>query len=167
MLANKVFLEILMFGCGIVSLIGVIMGVREWWVLRKIAALPLDAFPIKKTAFCQLVIDWCHEHISHKNTRKPNVILSYYPHKKRSGVYTSRSHECVIYVNNHQNVLNVTNTVIHEYVHARQKNKKFDSLYARYHREIGYENNPFEIEARKVADKYEKECLLWICQQMK
>jgi hypothetical protein len=162
----KTFLEILMVCGGIVTLIGAIMGIREWWILRKIAELPIEAFPIKKTTFCQLVIDWCHENISHSNTRKPYVTLSYYPHRKWNGFYSSRSHGCVIYVNNHQNVLNVINTVIHEYVHARQKNKGFDSLYERYQQEVGYENNPFEVEARRVARKYEKACLLFVCHQL-
>jgi hypothetical protein len=162
----KTVLEIIMIGCGIVTLIGAIMGIREWWVLRKIAELPIEAFPIRKTNFCQLVVDWCHENISHKNTQKPNVTLSYYPHKKWGGTYSTRSHECIIYVNNHHNVLTVTNTVIHEYVHARQKTKNFDVLYEQYQREVGYENNPFEVEARKVAKKHEKECLLWVCSQL-
>lgn len=162
----KAFLEIVIVCCGVVTLVGAIMGIREWWVLRQISKLPLDALPIKKTTFCQLVIDWCQENIAHSNTRKPNVTLSYYPHKKWGGTYSTIGHECRIYVNNHQTIISIINTVIHEYVHARQKTKYFDALYEKYQREVGYENNPFEIEARKVAKKHKKECLLWVCRQL-
>jgi hypothetical protein len=81
------FLEILMVCGGIVTLIGAIMGICEWWILRKIAELPIEAFPIKKTTYCQLVIDWCHQNISHKNTKKPFVSLNYYPHKRWNGFF--------------------------------------------------------------------------------
>ena len=162
----KTLLEVIIIGCGIVTLIGAIMGIREWWVLRKICKLSLDVLPIKKTTFCQLVVDWCHENISHSNTQKPNVTLSYYSHKKWGGVYLSIRHECLIYINNHNSILDVTNTVIHEYVHARQKNKDFDKKYEWYQTQLGYYSNPFEIEARKLASKYEKECLLSIINQI-
>jgi hypothetical protein len=162
----KIFLEVIIIGSGVVTLIGAIMGLREWWILRQISNFPLDAIPIKKIAFCQLVIDWCHENISYKTTQKPKLVLSYYPHKKLGGTYSTTGHECTIYVNSHETVLTVINTVIHEYVHARQRDKNFQKMYDRYNDEVGYENNPFEIEARNVARKYEKKCLLWLCQNL-
>jgi hypothetical protein len=162
----KSILEVIIIGCGIVTLIGAIMGIREWWILRKIAKLPLEAFPIKKTTFCQLVVDWCHENIAHSNTRKPNVKINYYQHQKISGLYTPGYHECIIYVNSHITIREVTNTVIHEYVHARQCDINFIKKYEEYQRKIGYERNPYEVEARRVARKYEKECLLWVCRQL-
>jgi len=158
----KLLLEISMIGCGIIVIIAGVMGAREWLIIQKISNLSLSQLPVSKTIFCNLAIEWCHSNISHPKCIKPNLRLSYYPHKTRGGVYYSSSHECVIYVNSHDNIKQVTNTVIHEYVHARQKDKKFDKLYSQYHKELGYEQNPFELEAREVSKKHENECLLWV-----
>jgi|688.fasta_scaffold216507_2 hypothetical protein len=70
-----------------------------------------------------------------------------------------KSHECIIYDNSHQTILQVTNSVIHEYVHARQRNKQFSKQYEQFQQEVGYDKNPYEVEAREVAKKYEKECM--------
>jgi hypothetical protein len=39
-------------------------------------------------------------------------------------------------------------------------------MYEKHQREIGYEKNPFEVEARDIAKKYEKECLIWVHSQI-
>jgi hypothetical protein len=109
-----------------------------------------------------MVLDWCHENLGNSIKSKPNITLKYYPHKKLAGVFISSSNECQIYIHNHQTLREIINTVIHEYVHSLQQSKTFDKMYEKHQREIGYEMNPFEVEAREVAKKYEKECLIWI-----
>jgi hypothetical protein len=162
----KTILEFMMIGCGILFLVGSIMGIREWFQIRRVSKLSLSQLPVKKSTYCQLVLDWCHENIAQSNTRKPKLRVNYYAHKKWGGLYYSGIHECVIYVNSHGTIKEVTNAVIHEYVHARQKNKNFDKLYEKHEREVGYEMNPFELEAREVAKKHETEALLWACRQI-
>jgi hypothetical protein len=162
----KLILEIGMAICWSVVIVSVIMWIRISLIANKLANLPLEALPIRKTNYVQMVVDWCHDNISYSNTQKPNVKINYYQHQKISGLYTAGYHECIIYVNSHRTIGEVTNTVIHEYVHARQRDKNFIKKYEKYHREIGYERNPYEVEARRVARKYEKDCLLWVCQQL-
>jgi hypothetical protein len=80
--------------------------------MQKISNLSLSQLPVSKTTFCNLAIEWCHSNISHPKCIKPNLRLSYYPHKSRGGVYYSSSHECVIYVNSHNNIKQVTITIL-------------------------------------------------------
>lgn len=127
---------------------------------------PVDAIHMKKSKVCQLVLDWCHDNIRYDKTQKPQLEVVYYLNQKVSGVYYSSGHLCKIYVNNHRTLRELTNTVIHEYVHARQRDKDFDKLYSKYLQEVGYYKNPYEKEARKVASRHENECLNWLQKQI-
>jgi hypothetical protein len=162
----KIILEVFILMCFTIAAFSLLMLFIESFEDNKISRLKLYDLPIQKTRFVQLVIDWCHDNIAFSNTQKPIVSLKYYKHKKFAGLYYSRYHECIIYVNKHVSLQEVTNTIIHEYVHARQRSKTFDKMYHKYQIEIGYENNPFEVEARDVAKKHEKECLKWVFQQI-
>lgn len=158
----EIILEIIIAGCGLITLVALIMVVREGLLISELSKLSFSDLPVKKTTYCQMVLDWCHENLGNSIKSKPNLTLKYYPHKKLAGVFISSSNECQIYIHNHQTLREITNTVIHEYVHSLQKSKTFDKMYQKHQREIGYEMNPFEVEAREVAKKYEKECLIWI-----
>lgn len=159
-------LEIIIAGCGIITIIALIMVIRERLLINRLSNFALSDLPVKKTTYCKMVLDWCHQNLGNPNALKPNLTLKYYPHKKFAGVFISSSNECQIYIYNHQTIKDITNTVIHEYVHSLQKCKNFDKLYEKHQREIGYEKNPFEIEARHIAKKHEKECLSWVCAQI-
>lgn len=162
----KTILEIIIVCCGVITLVGLIMVIREGLFKQKPSNLPLSKLPVRKTTYCRLVLDWCHENLSNPNTSKPTLRVNYYTHKKWGGVYHSGTNECVIYVNSHDTILGVTNSVIHEYVHSRQRSRSFDKMYNKYHIEVGYEQNPFEVEARVIAKKYEKKCLIWAYSQI-
>lgn len=159
----KIILEIFITGCGVITLVALIMVIREGLLISKLSNLTFSDLPVKKTTYCQMVLDWCHENLSSSNIPKPNIRVKYYPHKKIAGLYISGSNECQIYIYNHVTLREITNTVIHEYVHSRQRSRTFDKMYEKHQREIGYEKNPFEVEARDIANKYEKECLIWAC----
>jgi hypothetical protein len=162
----KQILEISMVVCWSGVALSIVMLIRQSYQASKIGRLKLEDLPIRKTSFVELAIDWCHQNIAYKNTKKPSYSLRYYQTKKVAGIYYSSSHECIIYVHKHQSIKEVINIVIHEYVHARQRDKNFDKMYDKYHREVGYDKNPYEVEAREVASKYENECLLWIYNQI-
>ena len=144
-------------------------GFNEPWVLLVLLLFyylidiettqPLSALNVPKAKYVHLVLEWCHTHLKHPNTKKPTVVLRYYMHKQFKGFYNPSSHEIVVYVNAHQTVQSLTNTVIHEYIHARQYTKRFNRLYAQYNHDKGYWNNPFELEARKVSKQYEQQCV--------
>ena len=162
----KIILEIFITGCGVITLVALIMVIREGLLISKLSNHTFSDLPVKKTTYCQMVLDWCHDNIAYPKTSKPTLQVNYYPHKRWSGVYYSGNHLCVIYVNNHDTIKAVTNSVIHEYVHARQRNKNYDKMYEKYQRDFGYELNPLEQESRKVAKEREVECMLWVCRQL-
>lgn len=166
----KSTLIIITIGCGLLFLIGTFLGIREWLLVKVLYNQSLSQLPIKKTIFCRLVLEWCHENIKEPNTTRPAISINYYKHKKLGGVYYPRVNECVIYVNSHQTVIELVNCIIHEYTHAKQRGReinRFQETYDRLLLEFDYDQHPLEIEARTVADKYEKECLLWVYSQIK
>jgi hypothetical protein len=159
-------LEIIIAVCGIITIVALIMVIRERLLINRLSNFALSELPVKKTTYCKMVLDWCHENLGNSNKSKPTLTLKYYPHQKLAGVFMISSNECQIYIQNHQTLRQITNTVIHEYVHSLQKSKTFDKMYEKHQREIGYEMNPFEIEARHIAKKHERECLSWVCAQI-
>jgi hypothetical protein len=119
---------------------------------------PISQLVINKSSFIKLVLDWCHTNIDHKANRKPSIVVKYHLSKKALGIYHAANNEIVIYVNNHQTIEQLTNTIIHEYIHARQRNRLFTKMYDQYSRELGYWENPYEKEARREADRYQGKC---------
>ena len=58
-------------------------------------------------------------------------------------------------------------TVIHEYIHHLQFEKKaHENDYNKKHNEVGYWCNPYEILARHLAKQNRKECLEWVLGQI-
>ena len=108
---------------------------------------------------------WCKSNFG-ENKRKQYKIshmVGEFPFLEDSyGCYDQFDNVVIVNLSNCPTVGRVTATVIHEYVHARQKDKKFDKLYNQYQKEHGYEQNPFELEAREVSKKHENECLIWV-----
>jgi hypothetical protein len=128
--------------------------------LRELSNLTFSDLPVKKTTYCQLILDWCYDNFSSSNIPNPNLRAIYHPHKKIAGVYILGSNECQIYINNHLTIMEITKNIKNEYVHSRQRSKTLDKMYKKHQREIGYEKNPFEVEARDIAKKYDKKCLI-------
>ncbi len=165
----KITLETIIIGGGLLFLLGTVMGIREWIFAKELYNQSLSQLPLKKTTFCRLVLDWCHENIREYNTIRPAISIRYYHHKKVGGVYYPKVNECVIYINSHDTALELVNCIIHEYTHAKQRGrqiKRFQETYERLLMEFDYDQHPLEIEARTAADKYEKECLLWVYSQI-
>lgn len=60
------------------------------------------------------------------------------------------------------NVKALITTIIHEYAHAWQHNvyEKFDADYDQWNNKVGYDNNPYELEARRLANKYYRRVII-------
>ena len=144
----------------LVSCLLVLLGLIGWVFEKK--TTPISQLAISKSSFIKLVLDWCHINIDHKANRKPSIVVKYHLSKKALGIYHVANNEIVIYVNNHQTIEQLTNTIIHEYIHARQRNRLFTKMYDQYSRELGYWENPYEKEARREADRYQVECINYI-----
>ena len=65
------------------------------------------------------------------------------------------------------NLLELTDTIIHEYIHHLQFQKKStEKDYNKKFTEIGYWNNPYEVNARKLAKQNRNDCLRWVMDQL-
>jgi hypothetical protein len=148
----------------------VILLVSVFLILLSLGGIPIahkstaqvskiQDLPIPKTKYVQLVINWCMKNIGNKKLY-PKIIVRYNVVKKKQGHFSFIDNSVVIYVNTHQSVLDLTNTVIHEFVHYIQiPSQKMMKQYNRELQEIGYENHPMETEARMIAHKFDEKCM--------
>lgn len=115
-----------------------------------------------KAAYVREVGLWCYEFLgkSNKITKPPIFELSYYFHKSKHGHYISGKKIIRIYVNNHQSIEKLTDTIIHEYIHFLEiKTTQHQKEYNAYHKKVGYLKNPYEISARNKAAEYTATCM--------
>ena len=76
--------------------------------------------------------------------------------------------QIVIYVYDNLDVDCLVDTVIHEYSHYLQFEKKASEQdYNKQHEEMGYWDNPYEVKAREIAKQKRKECLNWVLDEIK
>ena len=69
--------------------------------------------------------------------------------------------EIAVYTKNHNNVVQLVDTVLHEVCHYIQANTNSDfDNYKTYTKKHGEWNNPFEVEAREFASEHLNNCLL-------
>jgi hypothetical protein len=153
----------IMVMCGILTIISLFMIHRE----GKVFNTSIKNLVIPKNQYVELVIEWCHNNLKNHNNKKPTVTVKYHQNKKVHGIYNPSTHEIIVYVNNHPTIRELTNTVIHEYIHARQKNRSFNRLYNEQTNTVGYWNNPYEIESRTISKKKEEQCIKYITSRHK
>ncbi|MFZ9940463.1 MAG: hypothetical protein ACO3GN_09260, partial [Bacteroidia bacterium] len=134
------------------------ISIRAYFIGR----LSIEDLSLRKSRFVDLAIDWCQNNIAYKNTIRPDYLIKHYAHSIYAGRYHPASRKCVFFIHKGQAIREIVNVVIHEFVHARQHNEDNLQMYDKYLQKVGYERNPYEIEARKVANKYEDDCLMWI-----
>ena len=71
--------------------------------------------------------------------------------KTSKAEYDWLNNKIYIYYPNMKNEEDVLRSLLHEYTHSLQDDKKRQK-----YREMGYKNNPHEIESRKAEDKWRK-----------
>jgi len=108
--------------------------------------------------FVSKVLEWCSSNIgSHKQGYQ--VDLKYYRNNEFAGYYFNHTRTIQIFVYDELDLLDLTEIIIHEYIHHIQySNNKTYSEYKKYQRDVGYWNNPFEIEARKLSKIHKNQC---------
>ncbi len=121
--------------------------------------IPIKDLMIPKSELVGMVVRWSHENLGYPDTHYPIPTTSYTKHKKHIGLCRSHKHEVVVYVNNHPMIQDLINTIIHEYIHARQRDKSFGENYDRYNEAVGYDNNTYEIECRDISNQNTNRCL--------
>ena len=115
-----------------------------------------------KISYIRAVINWCRKNIPHptKTSYPLSLEVKYYTHKRHHGVYHTGSRTIRVYVNNHCNIGELTDTVIHEYHHYMyMRHNSHQQEYNRFTDQRGYQDNPYEIAARECASKYYKACM--------
>jgi hypothetical protein len=116
---------------------------------------------VSKIGFCKKAVEWCVIELGlPKSKLHPHIKLTYKKKGPHLGSYHSHENSILIHFNNkeHKSILEICNTIIHEYAHHLQtSSKKFDADYYKETNTVGYWNNRYEIEAREIARKYEKE----------
>lgn len=117
---------------------------------------------IPKKRFVLLVLRWCQGNLR-TTTCRYDLKIYYYPNKRYLGQYHSNSKQIIIYINPEMSIESLVDTVIHEYVHHLQFLKNsVEGDYSKKLVELGYWNNPYEMEARKIAQQNRDKCLNWI-----
>jgi hypothetical protein len=114
---------------------------------------------VKSTKIANATFEWCVNHFGNPlKSKKPTLEVSFDGRVKN---YYGYYYERVIRVHPHicRTYKDVIRTVIHEYCHFLQMPKvtdgpKYDRLYSIF----GYDEHPYEIEARYFETKYYESC---------
>ncbi len=122
----------------------------------------VDDLSIPKKKFVELVLLWCQQNLG-RPKHGYHLQIYYYFNKKWGGIYSFKNKQIIIYIPKGLTLTDLTNIVIHEYVHYLQLVKPSDdAMYNKHTTEVGYWDNPYEIEARELAQKHQKKCFEWV-----
>ena len=132
------------------------------FILRLFARMPsskiVGGLKIPKRKFVLLVLDWC---VTNLGNQKKGYLLDvkYYRSKEFAGYYFNHTRKIQIFVFDELDLLDLTEITIHEYIHHLQyADKKTEVEYSKYQNDVGYWNNPFEIEARRLSKIHKNQC---------
>ena len=115
-----------------------------------------------KSNFVKAVLSWALKNIPNPNKRNkiPGLEVSYTKPKTKHGIYYSNTKSMCIYVNTHATLLELCDTILHEYKHhLDMPTQAHQKQYNTYTETVGYFNNPFEIAAREFALQHRDKCM--------
>jgi hypothetical protein len=105
------------------------------------------------------ILKWCVYELGMNPRLKkmPEVKLTNKANSGLYGQYLSGKHVILIYPDEQEHLRRLIDTVIHEFTHSCQTfiSVRYESASEKH----GYNNNPFEVEARKVALENRTACL--------
>lgn len=139
-----------------------------WVISLPTVKTPVQVNDLKigKKEFVQMVLKWCSQNVGQMKYRY-ELKVCYYQNKTFYGRFMSWGKQIVIYLYPNLELIVLVDTIIHEYVHHLQFEKKSAaSDYDKKTAEVGYWDNPYEVEARKIAEKNRKDCLQWVMNQL-
>jgi len=119
--------------------------------------------------FFDWCLHWCHKKFGKvKGKPVPEIEWSWndlrYQKYNMLGEYDKDDNIISLRIQGHRNIYNLTNTIIHEYVHYMQPTHA--NWYERYDKTNGYKKNPYEIEAYHLGDSYAVECAVQVLRWM-
>ncbi len=115
-----------------------------------------------KSNFVKAVLSWVLKNIPNPNKRNkiPGLEVSYTKPKTKHGIYYSNTKSMCIYVNTHTTLLELCDTILHEYKHhLDMPTQAHQKQYNTYTETVGYFDNPFEIAAREFALQHRDKCM--------
>ena len=104
-----------------------------------------------------LTIQWCEKFFTPpqiKRRRELIVMIYNSPTHMVYGQYCDKNHWLSINLHTSNTVKDLVKTTIHEYTHVCQDLKE----YALMNKQVGYDNNPLEVEARYNEETYYTNC---------
>ena len=104
-----------------------------------------------------LSVEWCKKFFTppHVKRRKPLCVMIHNtPAREVYGEYCERNNWLSVNLGACDNVKDIIKTTIHEYTHFCQDLKEYSVMT----KQVGYDDNPFEVEARLNEDTYYKNC---------
>ena len=144
----------------IVNIISIILVIPYLLVilLESLSCKRVRDLKVPKKKFILLVLKWCASNLGTINHRY-ELKIHYYGNKKYSGRYFNRGKQIVIYVVPNLRLIDLVDTVIHEYIHYLQfVNKSVEKDYNKQLSDVGYWKVKYEVEAREMAKKYRDNC---------
>jgi hypothetical protein len=141
-------------------------------ISRILKRQPKYELSVNKKEFVCEIVRWGLANLSYEGAsqkrKRVEVQVSYYPHKKFRGTFSSFQNKIKVYVNNHPDIDELIDTSLHEVVHLLQyyaDKKNFDKRYAKLLREKTYEKHPMEMEANEIAAAHTKYCKYFLINQ--
>ena len=115
---------------------------------------------ITKKKMIESVLQWCElNHSIPKYRGKLSYTINYYNHSKLDGCYCGDTKKITIYITTEKRIIDVVDTLLHEYQHhIEMRSQKEVKLYFKQLNDIGYDNHPMEISARKFAKQHRDVC---------
>jgi hypothetical protein len=97
---------------------------------------------------------WCKQKFGKSKFNPKFEVKVSHKCKDKYGVYKDDKDIITIYLNTHKSLIELCDTVIHEYTHYLQNMYMYDVYFFKYSR--NYYNHPYEISANNKAAKYKK-----------
>lgn len=100
------------------------------------------------------VMTWCKGNIGLNRRRHYLPILEWHSVGEDCGDYDFEDNIISVYKNQHNSVLEIIHTIIHEWCHYKQSKKKYYDMDEKF----GYNKNPLEIQADNLANEFKYKC---------
>ncbi len=114
---------------------------------------------------CERIIWWGMNNIPpHTQNNKLKIVLSE-KDKKDMATYYPQLKKIEIFLNHHDDVYELVDSLLHEvtnYKQYRTNPRKLRKEYLRLLKQHGYQKHPMEVEANENAKKYSRECLKYL-----
>jgi hypothetical protein len=124
----------------------------------------LDTDQKKKVA--RLAYCWCLLNL--KKSRHwgnfPKIIIKKGTSPKYKGYFSEFKNIICVYLGNHKSILDICDTVLHEWKHHQQDLSMYDTYITKYGR--NFSNHPYERTAENFAIKNSKECKKWVVSEI-